>query len=81
MNQNFIITFDFRVVVGYDDLVYTTATGMNVILQHGQSWTFECRYKINSEENGNINLIGDPEIVSPINATKELLFEMVMYKL
>ena len=40
----------FRVIVGYDDLVYTSAAGSRVILQHGQSWTFQCRTKLNGED-------------------------------
>ena len=50
-----------RVVVGYDDLVYTTSTGNSVILQHGQSWTFECRYKLNSEGIINSTAVGESE--------------------
>ena len=65
-------------MVGYDDLVYTTTTGMSVILQHGQSWTFECRYKLNDEERGHLNIHGDPKIVFPIVAEDEIQFEMVI---
>ena len=39
----------FRVIVGYDDLVYTSAFGNRIILQHGQSWSFQCRTKLNGE--------------------------------
>ena len=71
----------FRVVVGYDDLVYTTTTGMSVILQHGQSWTFECRYKLNSEGSGDINPQGNPVIIEGPSAVKELDYEMVRHQL
>ena len=79
MNQNFKINIVFSVVIGYDDLVYSTATGMNVILQHGQSWTFECRYKLNSEGNGDFNPQGDPEIWLG-EGEGEVPFEMVRHK-
>jgi hypothetical protein len=67
-----------RVVVGYDDLVYTTATGMSVILQHGKSWTFECRYKLNGKESGDFNPHGNPEIVDQVDGEKELVYEMTI---
>ena len=50
---------------------------MEIILQHGQSWTFECRYKLNAEESDDLNPHGDPVNVDQIDGEKELDFEMV----
>ena len=68
-----------RVVVGYDDLVYTTSTGNNVILQHGQSWTFECQYKINSEGIINSTTLGKPGNNTSDPVITELPFEFNIY--
>ena len=69
----------FRVVVGYDDLVHTTTTGKNIILLHGQSWTFECRYKLNSEGIINSTVLGEPGIEDPIKFVTEIPFEFNYY--
>ena len=69
----------FRVVVGYDDLVYNTASGMEIILQHGQSWTFECRYKLNSVGDGETEVIGIPKLIQPVVVEDELQFKFNYY--
>ena len=71
----FCLIVDFRVVVGYDDLVYTSASGFDMILQHGQSWTFECRYKLNSWADGDMTLLGIPEVNPEIVVKDEIEFE------
>ena len=78
--HNFINCYSFfRVVIGYDDLVYTTSTGNNVILQHGQSWTFECQYKLNGEGITNSTTLGKPGINTPGTGIVEIPFEMNFY--
>ena len=65
----------FRVVVGYDDLVYTTASGFEIILQHGQSWTFECRYKLNSWGNDTSLVPGVPRENPEVIGWDEIKFD------
>ena len=74
-----VLTHFLRVIVGYDDLVYTTSTGNSIILQHGQSWTFECQYKLNSEENINMATFGEPEKNDTIEDILEIQFDMTFY--
>ena len=66
-------------MVGYDDLVYTTATGNDIILQHGQSWTFECRYLLNSEGVLVSEVKGGPDIEPLQSATDEIQYDMKLY--
>ena len=75
----FFLIDSFRVVVGYDDLVYTTATGKSIILLHGQSWTFECRYKLNSDGIIDSNVPGKPGINESSPVEKEIQFEFNYY--
>ena len=69
----------FRVVVGYDDLVYTTASGFEIILQHGQSWTFECRYKLNSWGDGELDILSIPEVNPKVVVEDEIAFDFNFY--
>ena len=75
----FFLIDSFRVVVGYDDLVHTTTTGKNIILLHGQSWTFECRYKLNSGGIIDSTVLGEPGLNDPLVLVKEIQFEFNYY--
>lgn len=48
---------------------------MEIILQHGQSWTFECRYKLNSVGEREMDVPGNPEVIPPVVVEDELEFE------
>ena len=52
---------------------------MEIILQHGQSWTFECRYKLNSWADGEGGVFGIPEVIPEVVAEEELEFEFNYY--
>ena len=52
---------------------------MEIILQHGQSWTFECRYKLNSVGEAEKEVIGIPELIQPVVVEDELEFEFNFY--
>ena len=46
-----------------------------MILQHGQSWTFECRYKLNSWGDGEYETVGIPVVNPEIVVEDEIEFE------
>ena len=46
-----------------------------MILQHGQSWTFECRYKLNSWGDGETEILGIPEVNPVVIVEDEIKFE------
>ena len=52
---------------------------MEIILQHGQSWTFECRYKLNSVGAGDTEVVGIPDLIQPVVVEDELEFEFNFY--
>jgi hypothetical protein len=65
-----------QVVIGYDDLVYTTVSGNDIILQHGQSWTFECRYDIDGQGSLIPEVKGKPDLGETQVGYDELVFSM-----